>query len=313
MKRHRDLSQKQEQILLEVRAQEPSRLDQFLGSALNWKSRTRIQELIHKKRVRVNGEYSKPSRRVRRGDRVVLELAASAATPPDYDRLPLEILYEDAWLVAVNKPPHMLVHPTGTHVYDTLINYLHHRYQGRTEEGGGPVRPRLGHRIDRDTTGVVVIGKDTYVHNEVRVQFESRRVVKEYHALVEGVFPTDRVVDIPLGEGQDLESSLHHRVLKPSRTCVSVLERFEKATLVSCIPATGRQNQIRVHLAAVGHPLVGDTRFGGRPPSEGAPARYLLHSRSLRLLHPRLKCSMELIAPLPGDFEELLERLAAGA
>jgi len=306
--RSKNLSEKQERVLLAVRGSGSQRLDHYLGATLPWKSRTRIQELIHAARVTVNGSPAKPSRKVRAGDEIVVELAPDMLEIPDYDDLPLDVIYEDPWLVAVNKPPGLLVHPVGRHVYDTLINYLHHRYRDAVDEYGNPLRLRLCHRIDKETTGVVVVGKDTQVHDDVRRQFEGRRVSKEYYAIVCGDFPGDEAIEIPIGEGHDLPSSLAHPVLKPSRTEVHVVSRLAGYTLLSCVPRTGRQNQIRIHVAARGFPIVGDLRFGRGPSPEGFPPRYLLHSRAIGFHHPRLKSRIELRAPLPPDFSQLLER-----
>lgn len=305
----KDLSRREDRIVIAVRGPSAERLDRHVSSALSWKSRARVQQLIDQGRVTVNGVPAKASRKVRPGDRIVVDLSGEGANPPEYSRLRLEILYEDPWLVAVDKPPGMLVHPVGPHVYDTLLNYLHHRYRGQTFPDGEPVRPRLCHRIDKETTGVVLVGKDTYVHNALRAQFEGRRISKEYVALVRGRYGGDGEIDIPIGEGGDLASSLDHRCRKPSRTVVRALRRYRDATLLSCVPATGRQNQIRIHLAAVGHPIVGDERFGSNSPDPGFPERYLLHSRRLAFHHPREKLRVELEAPLPRDFAELLERL----
>ncbi|MCH2585114.1 MAG: RluA family pseudouridine synthase, partial [Planctomycetes bacterium] len=220
-------------------------------------------------------------------------------------------IYEDEWLVVVNKPPGMLVHPVGRHVYDTLINYLHHRYHS-TDAGKEEVIPKLCHRLDRDTTGVVVVGKKNYVHRAVQQQFEKRSVSKSYLALANGLFPPDRnEIDIPIGEGRCLKSALEQKPLKDSRTLVTVLDSYGDHTLLRCVPCTGRQNQIRVHLAAVGHPIAGDERYGGDSPGERPerrewPLRYLLHSESIRFWHPRLKQDIELAAPLPPDFQALL-------
>lgn len=307
--RSKDLSRIEERVALAVKGGDPRRLDLYLCATLPWRSRTRIQELIHAGRVRVNGMATKPSRKVHAGDEVVVELAPERLEIPDYDDLRLDVVYEDPWLLAVNKPAGLLVHPVGKHVYDTLINYLHHRYRDARDERGEPRRLRLCHRIDKETTGVVVVGKDTQVHDEIRDQFETRRVSKEYCALVRGAFPADEEIDVAIGEGRDLASSLAHAALKAARTEVRVLARLEGFTLLSCVPRTGRQNQIRIHLAARGFPIVGDGRFGdGRPP-DGFPDRYLLHSRAIGFHHPRLKSRIEIVAPLPRDFSELLERL----
>jgi 23S rRNA pseudouridine1911/1915/1917 synthase len=314
--RGRNLADRREKIEVPVRATEPQRLDLYLGAQLNWKSRTRLKALIRSGKVKVNDEPAKPARRVRAGDVVTLELSAGAGSPEDYDDLELEVLYEDPWVLAISKPPGLLVHPVGRHVYDTLMNHLHHRYRSERDEDGSPVVPRLCHRLDRDTTGVLVIAKDQHVHREVMGQFERRLVSKEYVALVRGEHRADSAeVSLPIGEGRCLRTCLEHDVLKDSRTGIAVLSRLVSPdegpfTLVACVPHTGRQNQIRVHLAASGHPLAGDSRYGGGDPPRGFPQRYLLHSRAIRFYHPRLKSDVELAAELPPDFRELIERLA---
>ena len=309
--RGRNLSKERSQLALVVRTGEPQRLDNFLVNNLAWKSRSRLQNLIREGRVTVNGEKTKASRRVRLDDVVEIRLSNGLGLPDDYSERKLDIIYEDEWLVAVNKPPGMLVHPVGRHVYDTLINYLHHRYHSPASEGEEIV-PKLCHRLDRDTTGVVIVGKKPYVHREVQRQFEKRQVSKTYLALANGHFPPDHdEIDIPIGEGRCLQSALEHEVLRKSRTLVTVLETYEDCSLLRCVPCTGRQNQIRVHLAALGHPIAGDEKYGGdspgeRPGRKSWPLRYLLHSESIRFWHPRLKQNLELRAPVPPDFQELL-------
>lgn len=310
--RDKNLSERQDFLVVRVRGSGPHRLDHYLGACLNWRSRTRIQALIQRGKVLVNGEPSKPARKVRRDDVIQMDLRFEGVEVPDYDRVPLDVIYEDPWIVAVSKPPGLLVHPVGTHIYDTLINYLHHRYRDAADEEGAPIRPRLCHRIDKDTTGLIVVGKDPFVHNQLRDQFETRKLAKEYHALVVGSYPDDGSIEIPIGEGRDLRSSLDHRTLKASRTGIRVLRRLPGYTLLSCKPKTGRQNQIRLHLAAVGYPIVGDERLGASRAPPEFPQRYLLHSRWLRFYHPRLKAWVELTAPLPADFEAVLGRLEPG-
>ena len=157
--RGRNLSEERNQLTLVVRTSGAQRLDSFLVNHLAWKSRSRLQGLIREGRVTVNGEKTKASRRVRLDDLVEIHLSNGLGLPDDYSERKLDIIYEDEWLVAVNKPPGMLVHPVGRHVYDTLINYLHHRYHSPASEGEEIV-PKLCHRLDRDTSGVVVLAKE---------------------------------------------------------------------------------------------------------------------------------------------------------
>jgi 23S rRNA pseudouridine1911/1915/1917 synthase len=307
--RGRDLSLQRDHIHLVVRTTEAPRLDQFLIDNLAWKSRTRVQKLIRLGAVTVNAEVAKPSRKVRAGDDVCIQLSPGA--PRDDDLRSVEIVYEDLWLLAVNKPAGLLVHPVGRHVYDTLINYLHRRH--RSAGGAADFVPRLCHRIDKNTTGLVVVAKDSDVLREVSMQFESREVTKEYVALVTGIFPDDRrSIDIPIGEGTSLPAALEHSVLREARTLVAVERRFHRHTLLRCNPLTGRQNQIRIHLAAAGYPIAGDKRFGGVVEKD-LPPRYLLHAERVLFFHPCLKCDIELSAPWPADFRQLVERLEAGS
>jgi 23S rRNA pseudouridine1911/1915/1917 synthase len=248
--------------------------------------------------------------------------------PEDLGRREVSVIYEDRWIVAVDKPPGLLVHPVGRHVYDTLMNYLHFRYRHEEALAAPPESPpgedrhsrrveeavslRLCHRIDKETTGIVLVAKDAHVHARIGWQFQHRKVSKEYLALAAGaVDPATREIDLPIGEGKDLAGALA-TPLKPARTIIEVLGRLDTPsgpfTLVAARPVTGRQNQIRVHLAAIGHPICGDLRYGGAAaePPEGFPRRYLLHARRLRFFHPRLKTIVDLEAPPPEDFRGLL-------
>jgi len=324
--RGRDLSEPRDRMELTVKAHDRVRLDVYLREALVWKSRRRIQGLIRKGHILVNGRPAKPAQGVRGGDRVEVRLSMGTGIPEDYRRREVAVIYEDPWLLAVDKPPGLLVHPVGRHVYDTLMNYLHFRYLSREDpaEAGArradrhaseideSVSPRLCHRIDKDTTGIIMVAKESYVHQRMQWQFQHRRVSKEYLALVAGRVPADLAeIKLPIGEGRDLAQALLPP-LRPAHTMVKTVEAFEgpsgSFTLVAARPVTGRQNQIRVHLAAIGHPNAGDRRYGG-PTVPGFPQRYLLHARRIRFDHPRRKCPVELEAALPADFQELLRGL----
>ncbi|MBN1421274.1 MAG: RluA family pseudouridine synthase, partial [Planctomycetes bacterium] len=259
----RDLSEPIETIAIRVRSMEKDRLDVYLRRKLRWKSRTHLQEVISEGRVRVNGTVRKASYAVKAGDLIEVAVSHGTGVPGDYRDLAPEILYEDEWIIAVNKPPGILVHPAGRHVYDTVLNYLHFRYRG-AERGRAP---RLAHRLDRDTTGVLLAVRDEETGRDLQHQFEGRRVTKVYRAVVAGSPPWDRVrIERPIGE-------------RPARTDVEVLARLGPWAEVECRPLTGRQNQIRIHLAGEGFPIAGDAEIAGdaarsAPP---LPPRYLLH------------------------------------
>jgi 23S rRNA pseudouridine1911/1915/1917 synthase len=243
---------------------------------------------------------------------VTIELSSGTGVPGDYRERQLDVIYEDPWIVVIDKPPGLLVHPVGRHVYDTLLNYLHHRYDPRRSGDAGEL-PRLCHRVDKDTTGLVLVAKDAYVHRALMDQFEARRVEKEYVALVHGGgLASTETVEIPIGAGRDLDSALNHPVLRQATTVVHVEERLGDFTLVRCLPRTGRQNQIRIHLAARGHPIAGDSRYGAPSPASNTPGRYLLHAQRLRFRHPRLRSDLVVEAPLPADFRTLLSLFRDG-
>ncbi len=311
----RNLAEAREVIVINVRGQQVLRLDLYLKDNLAWRSRNKIQRLIRDGYVTVNGKPGKASQLIRMGD--VIEIRLSLGTGvPDYQEQSLDIIYEDPWLVALNKAPGMLVHPVGKHVYDTVINYLHHRYKDQMAPHG-PTHPKLCHRIDRDTTGVLLVGKDRYVHLQVQGQLERRQVSKQYYALAQGIVdPQLESIDRPIREGDDLESALEGPQLKPSKTLIEVKNHFrfegKEYTWLYAKPVTGRQNQIRVHLASIGHPLIGDDRYSGDSPPANFPQRFLLHARMFRFYHPRLKTEVEVRADLPPDLLELVEELKDG-
>jgi len=292
----RDLSEPVDVISIEVRSMERERLDVYLRRKLRWKSRTHLQEVIESGRVRVNGVSRKASYAVKPGDRIEVAVSRGTGVPADYGALAPEILYEDEWIVAVNKPPGILVHPAGRHVYDTVLNYLHFRYRG----AGANRAPWLVHRLDRDTTGVLLAVRDEETGRDLQQQFERRQVIKVYRAVVSGSPPWDRTrIERPVGD-------------RPARTDVEVRSRLGPWTEVECHPLTGRQNQIRVHLAGEGFPIAGDTEIGGdaarsAPP---LPPRYLLHAERLVFRHPDLHTRVDLMAPLPEDFARAIEDLA---
>jgi len=315
------------------------RLDAFLAQHLKWRSRTSIQRLIKGGWLLVDastpdhphgtGELqreTRPGRRLKHGSRVVVVI------PPDL-RLPafdetagaLSILYEDAACVAVEKPAGLPVHPSGRHARDTLIQRVHAHYRALIEERREA--PRLCHRLDRETSGIVLVAKEPRAHRALARQFEERAVEKEYLAIVWGL-PAESEGTIELALGPARASSVGLKVAvaadgSPSRTGWRVVERRADCALLACRPFTGRQHQIRVHLAAIGHPLVGDKLYGAdedlfrrgvagelspRDLRDLGMARHALHDHRLAFVSPATGTRVEVVSPLPEDMRAFLER-----
>lgn len=344
--KERDLNQPPAELKLQVdgsffrvKADELSvRLDQFLGAHLKWRSRTSIQELIHDGYVHVDaatpdhpqgsGESQverRPGRRLRHGSRVVVVIPEEhRIAPPSGPLGPLHVLYEDDDVLAVDKPPLVTVHPSGRHVNDTLIQRVHAYY--KEELAAGRLAPRLGHRLDRETSGVVLIGKHARAHTEVRRQFEAQEVEKTYLALVWGELEADEgSVRFPIGPARASRIRLKMTVSEAgldARTDWRVVERRAGYTLLECAPVTGRQHQIRVHLAAIGHAVVGDKLYGpGEEYFERASdgtlddddlavlelPRHALHNHRLVFRSPGTRVRVAVESPLAPDLVEFLE------
>ncbi len=327
----RDLSQPLEEIRIQIDARhDGQRLDKALTAYLPWRSRTSVVRLIDDGRVGLcgerEGERARPSARVRAGDIVRIEI------PPQPDPQPLvplgediRILHEDRWMIAVDKPAGMAVHPAGRTVGGTLIHFLHARY--RHDDPAHDVVPRLLHRIDRETSGVIATGLDEHFHNRVARQFEDREVQKTYLAVVHGrPEPAEGVIEFGIGPDRRSPVRLKLEARRdgsglPSRTNYRVVGGNGEFSLVELVPKTGRTHQLRVHMSALGHPLVGDKIYGpdeqiflehleGRL-SETSRARLILerqalHAHRLRFHHPFLERELELEAPLPADMAALV-------
>jgi 23S rRNA pseudouridine1911/1915/1917 synthase len=324
----RDLSKPLERLKILVDARlHGQRLDLALTVVLPWRSRASLHRLIDGGFVRLDGRVVSASRRVRTGETIVVDIPPNPTANPDPGaNVEFPIVYEDAWMIAVDKPAGMAVHPSGRRLDGTLIHALHRRYR----HPGDPehdVVPRLLHRIDVETSGVVAVGLDEQFHHLVARQFEDRLVQKCYLAVVRGQPPErEAVIDLPIvpdkssavrlklttgAAGAGLPAVTHYRVLR-SNASYSLLE---------VRPRTGRTHQIRVHLAAIGCPLVGDKLYGGderlflhqlagtlgADQREGLVIdRHALHSHSLTFFHPMLARETTVAAPLPADMAALV-------
>ncbi len=292
------------------------RLDRWLSERLPELSRARVQKLIREGRVRLDGKAAtKPSTPLAPETNVEVELPSPEGSAIEPEEIPLEILYEDEDLVAVNKPAGMVVYPAAGHAHGTLVQGLLHG--GRTlSAAAGAERPGVVHRLDKDTSGVIVLAKSDLAYYDLVKQFRERTVEKVYWALVHGILEEEEgVVEAPLGRDP------HHPLLvgvrpesrggRPALTTFRVVGRFPPSpaqgpergvTLLEVRPHTGRTHQIRVHLKAIGHPIVGDPVYGPKRPSPRLPKRLMLHAWRLELTHPRTGKRLRITAPLPPEF-----------
>jgi 23S rRNA pseudouridine1911/1915/1917 synthase len=291
------------------------RLDKYLASVLGDRSRAQIQRLIRDERVRIGDKVPRANTSVKAGDRVVLDLPDAAPSTVSPEELPLSILYEDADLAVVDKPSGMVVHPAAGHSGGTLVNALLHHVKDLSGIGG-EMRPGIVHRLDRGTSGVMVVAKHDQAHEGLSRQFHDREVEKEYVALVWGVVQAGRRIDVPIGrDPRDRQKmSARARRARTAVTRITYARQFSGVTLVHVAIATGRTHQIRVHLSAIGHPVVGDSVYGGvhrRVPGDlravSRLQRPFLHSARLAFAHPRDGRRLEFTAPLPADLQSVLD------
>jgi|UniRef100_A0A7C5ELA2 23S rRNA pseudouridine1911/1915/1917 synthase len=297
------------------------RLDQFLAARTEY-SRARLSRWLKAGQVLVNDQYRPASYRVRNGDRVQLKVPPPEASPLAPEPLPLDILYEDQDLILLNKPAGLVVHPAPGHRGGTLLNALL-AYFPELAGVGDLSRPGLVHRLDKDTSGVLVVAKTSGAHANLVRQFQTREVEKLYLALVWGWFDQPvGTIDREVGRHptQRQKMSAHSRRGRSAVTHWRVLREYPgPLTLVELSPKTGRTHQLRVHLAALGHPVLGDATYGGgaarlkkSPFLEGLRplvSRQLLHAHILRVNHPRNNSRLSAEAPLPQDFAAVLEYL----
>lgn len=302
-----------------------ARLDWYLARQLPNFSRVALRRAINAKQVLVDGQRVKAAYLLRAGQHIWLELPEASRPGPEAEAIPLDILYEDEWLVAVNKPPAMVVHPAKGHWSGTLTAALQYHFDTLSSVGG-PSRPGIVHRLDRDTSGVMVVARTDLAHLRLAEQFEQRTVEKEYFTIVVGRLDRDQdYVEAAIGmhpyQREKMAIRDDHSTSRPAKTFYQVIERFAGFTSVRVLPRTGRTHQIRVHLAHIGCPVLCDRQYGGRDRlrlaelAPGAPDdtllldRQALHARRLTLSHPATGKPISFEAPLPPDLERTLAAL----
>jgi 23S rRNA pseudouridine1911/1915/1917 synthase len=298
------------------------RLDKILtdrlAASLNL-SRVRVQILIKEGFVQVNGKPGKASYRLEAGDTVLTTLAEAIVAPPDANSsvqaqpIPLSILYDDPQVVAIDKPAGMVVHPAAGHSDNTLVNAVLALYP-QVAQVGGERRAGIVHRLDKDTSGVILIAKTEPARLALMRQFAERTVQKRYLALVEGAPDTiTGEINAPLGRDPNLRKKI--AVIPSSRggreaiTFFKILARYEEFSLLELLPKTGRTHQIRVHLAFIGHPIVGDAIYGRRK-QKIRLGRHFLHAESLTFVTPSTSAQVQVQAALPKPLQDVLDRLA---
>ncbi|MCC7416430.1 MAG: RluA family pseudouridine synthase [Acidobacteria bacterium] len=294
-----------------------TRLDQFVVSVLANHSRSQVQRLIRESRIQVDGRGGRANQPVRSGQHVEVDLPDPIEPAPQPEALPLRVLYEDRDLIVVDKPAGMVVHPAAGHAHGTLVNALLHHVKDLSGIGGEK-RPGIVHRLDRGTSGVMVVAKHDAAHEALARQFRDREVEKEYLALVWGHLQAHRRIDTPIGRDPANRKKMSARARR-SRTAVTRIVRAEALralTLVRVAIHTGRTHQIRVHLSAIGHPIVGDALYGGvrrRVPGDLRAVtrldRPFLHAAHLAFAHPGDGRRLELFSELPEDLQRVLDEL----
>lgn len=291
------------------------RLDAFLAAALPDRSRSQLQRLIKEGRVSGPLKGLRASTPVRSGQRFTVEIPAAEPTTAIAEDIPLPILYEDADVVVIDKPAGMVVHPGAGHSSGTVVNALLHHVDDLSGVGG-ELRPGIVHRLDRGTSGVMIAAKNDTAHQELSRQFHDREVEKEYIALVWGLVQAGKRIDAPIGRDPNdrQKMSTRARRARSAVTRVTWALNLKGVTLVHVAIATGRTHQIRVHLNAIGHPIVGDPTYGGvhRHVSNDVRAvqrlkRPFLHASRLKFTHPTDGRIMEFESPLPEDLQSVVE------
>lgn len=297
--------------------EEGLRLDQFLARMLAAQSRSYLQKLIRQGNILVNGKTRKPSYDVNAGDEVAVVLPEPIPLEVLPQEIPLNILYEDLNLLVIDKPAGLVVHPAAGHFDHTLVNALVY-HCGRGLSGiGGVLRPGIVHRLDRDTSGCMVVAKDDVTHNNLSKQFQDRKINKEYLAIVNGrVKELHGALQTTIGRHpiDRKRMAVVSSAGKEAITSYEVIERFSNASLLSIKLGTGRTHQIRVHMAHIGHPVLGDEEYGkkkSRLTGIEIP-RQMLHARKLGFMHPVKGEWTEFTAPIPQDMQIVLDYLRGG-
>ena len=287
------------------------RIDALLSKYIETLSRSSAQNLCEKGLVSVNGVIIKKNYKVRIGDEIKVEIPEPEEPIPVPQNIPLNIMYEDEFLIVVNKERGMVVHPAPGHYDGTLVNALLYHCGNSLSGIGGEKRPGIVHRIDMDTSGLIIVAKNDFAHQKLSMQLSDHSLCREYEAIVNGTFRNDSgTIDKPIGRNPNdrKKMAITDKNSRNAVTHYSVIERYNKYTHIKCQLETGRTHQIRVHMASIGHPLLGDYTYGAVSPDKGLTGQ-CLHARSLKFIHPSTEKEIIITSDLPEYFTSTLSKL----
>ena len=286
------------------------RLDIYIAENFNELSRTMIKKLIESNNILVNDKSEKVSYKVQANDNISIDVPEAKETKLKAQEIPLDIIYEDSDIIVVNKPKGMVVHPANGNPDGTLVNAILSICKNSLSGIGGELRPGIVHRLDKDTSGLIIVAKNDKAHINMSEQIKERNVKKTYIALVRGNVPEEEAtINMPIGRStKDRKKMAVTKNGKQAITHFKVLKRYSKYTLLEIKIETGRTHQIRVHMAEIGYPVVGDAVYSNGKNEFGIEGQ-MLHAYKLEFMHPITNKHMELTAPLPQYFEEILKKL----
>ena len=286
------------------------RLDIYIAENFNELSRTMIKKLIESNNVLVNDKSEKVSYKVQANDNISIDVPEAKETKLKAQEIPLDIIYEDSDIIVVNKPKGMVVHPANGNPDGTLVNAILSICKNSLSGIGGELRPGIVHRLDKDTSGLIIVAKNDKAHINMSEQIKERNVKKTYIALVRGNVPEEEAtINMPIGRStKDRKKMAVTKNGKQAIKHFKVLKRYSKYTLLEIKIETGRTHQIRVHMAEIGYPVVGDAVYSNGKNEFGIEGQ-MLHAYKLEFMHPITNKHMELTAPLPQYFEEILKKL----
>ena len=288
-----------------------TRIDRYISHNIDSLTRSYLQKMIKEGCVTANGKPVKPSYSLKAGDQIAFTLPESIEPNIEAEDISLDIIYEDEDLLIVNKPKDMVVHPAAGHYTGTLVNAVMFHCKGNLSGINGVMRPGIVHRIDKDTSGSLIICKNDLAHNGIAEQLKDHSIKRIYHAIVYGELTEDGTVDKPIGK--DPKDRLKMAVVPNGKSAVThfhVLKQLKGYTYISCRLETGRTHQIRVHMASIGHPILGDDSYGPKNPKIKGLEGQTLHAKVLGFIHPDTKEYMEFDSELPDYFKELLSKLS---